>query len=135
MAEAAALRQALTDFVGAERFCKFVQQFRRAGRLRFWQEQEWGRFVADRPEFAVSEDELAVALRVCWLHGAELQPDTVEVIDGHGDYADRYIRAKAADFPCAASSPVWSEGYPFPTRTVGVWFCPACRRAEAAWQQ
>lgn len=135
MAEAVVLRHALADFLGAERFRKFVQQLRRAGRLRYWQEQEWGRFVAHRPEFAVSADELAVALRVCWLHGAELQPDTVEVIDGQVDYTDRYIRAKAAEFPDAASSPVWSQGHPFPTRTVGAWFCPMCRSAEAAWQQ
>jgi hypothetical protein len=135
MADAVALRRALADFLGVERFRKFVQQLRSTCRLRFWQEQEWGRFVAARPEFAIGEDELAVALRVCWLHGLKLQPDTVEVIDGQVEYADWYIRAKVAEFPCAASSPVWSAGCPLPTRSLGVWFCPECRRAEANWQQ
>src|SRR4051812_27000356 len=63
---AAALRQALADFLGAERFRKFVRQLRGAGRLRFWQEQEWGRFVAIRPDFAASGNDLVIALRVCW---------------------------------------------------------------------
>jgi hypothetical protein len=134
MADAAALRRALAAFLGAERFRKFVQQFRSARRLRFWQEQAWGRFVTSYPEFTIGEDELAIVLRVCWLHGAELQPDTVEVIDGNVDYADWYVRAKLAEFPCAASGPVWTEGAPLPTRCVAVWFCPECRRAEATWQ-
>ncbi|MBM4071337.1 MAG: hypothetical protein FJ271_20730 [Planctomycetes bacterium] len=134
MADPAALRGALADFLGAERYRKFVQQFSSAGRLLFWQEQEWVRFVAAQPAFGVGRDDLALALRVCWLHGLELQPDTVEVIDGHVDNAVWYVRAKGAAFPCAASAPVYTEGALFPTRPAAVWFCPDCRKAEAAWR-
>ena len=54
MTEAAAMRLALADFLGDERLRKFVQKFRGAGRLRFWQEQAWAQFAAAHPEFAVS---------------------------------------------------------------------------------
>src|SRR5438046_2361249 len=100
--DAAALRQALAGFMGADRFRKFVQQFGQAGRLRFWQEEVWGRFVAAHPELAVSVDELRVALRVCELHGCELLSDRVEVSRGCIDYAKRYIHARNRLFPRAA---------------------------------
>ena len=44
-------------------------------------------------------EELAVALRICELHGAELLPDTVEVFRGCRDYADWYIQALNRLFP------------------------------------
>jgi hypothetical protein len=134
MADPAALRQALTAFLGAERFRKLIKQFHSAGRLRFWQEQAWSGFVTAHPEFAVTLDELTGVLRICWVHGAELQNDTIQIIDGNVDFADWYVRVKAVEFPCSASS-VWSEGYPLPARSIGVWFCPECRAAETVWQQ
>lgn len=131
VAEVAALRRALADQLGAERFRKFVQQFHSAGRLRFWQEQEWERFVATRSEFAVSENELSVALRVCWLHGEELQRESV--VASHLELTEGYLRAVAAEFPCAG--PVWSRGCPLPSPPVDVWVCPACRVTRTAWIQ
>ena len=63
MAELSALRQALAAFLGDERFRKFVGQGCPDGRLRYWQQQEWGRFSAAHPEFAVSLEEIKLALR------------------------------------------------------------------------
>lgn len=54
MAEAAALRQALAIFLGPERFRKFIQQFRPSKGLRYWQEQEWSRFLNAHPDFAIA---------------------------------------------------------------------------------
>src|SRR5436305_10464151 len=101
MATAAALRQALADFLGEERFRKFVRQGIHRGRLRFWQEQEWARFTAAHPESAVSLEELAVALRICELHGQELLPDTVEVFRGCIDHTQWYGEARQRLFPHA----------------------------------
>jgi hypothetical protein len=72
MVDAVALRRVFGVFLGDERFRKFVHQGFRRGRLRYWQEQEWNRFIAVHPEFAISTEELEVALRVCELHGQEL---------------------------------------------------------------
>jgi hypothetical protein len=63
------LRKALLSFLGDERFRRFVRQGCRRGKLRYWQEQEWGRFTAARPEFAVGPEVLAAALRLGALPG------------------------------------------------------------------
>lgn len=134
MADAWALRRALAEFLGDERFRQFVREGFRRGRLRFWQEQEWGRFVAAHPEFAVGANELAAALRICHLHGLELLPDTVEVFRGNRDYADWYIKARNELFPHAATEPWSTEGAPFEGERTVVWYCPACRNAEVEWR-
>ena len=110
MVEAVALRQALAAFLGDERFRQFVKEGIRRGRLRFWQEQEWDRFATLHPGFAVGLDELALALRICELHGQELLADTVEVFRGCADYADWYIEARNRLFPHAASDSWSTEG-------------------------
>jgi hypothetical protein len=77
----------------------------RGNRLRFWQEQEWERFIAANPEFAVGMDQLAVAIRVCEIHGDELLPVSAKVIHGQVDYADSYEKPRNEQFPHAASQP------------------------------
>src|SRR5688572_1644562 len=87
MPEAPVIRQAFASFLGMDRFRKFIHQGWRRGRLRYWQEQEWMRFTAAHPEFAVSLEELEAVLRVCELHGQELLPDIVKVFHGCLDEA------------------------------------------------
>lgn len=132
--DAAALRLAFADFLGEERFRKFVRQGLRRGRLRFWQEEAWSLFITAHPEFAVSLDELRVALRVCEVHGRELLPGTAKVFHGCRDYADHYIKARNELFPHAMSGPVSTEGAAFTGDSVEVWYCPECRDAEVAWR-
>src|SRR5262249_40986458 len=132
MGNAVAFRKALTAFLGHERYRKFVKQGLSKGQLRFWQEQEWGRFSAAHPEFSLTPEELIVALRVCWLHGDELLPETVEILEGQVHFADDYVRAKATSFPCSGQAGVRYEGCQ--TRKVEGWYCPECRRAEATWR-
>jgi hypothetical protein len=77
MADAAALRRALAAFLG----------------------EEWGRFTAAYPQFVVGLEELAVALRVCELHGEELLPDAPFEFEGHGiSFNSRILRGKASRF-------------------------------------
>jgi hypothetical protein len=101
MADTTALRRALAAFLGEARFRKFVQEGFRRGRLRYWQEREWSRFTDTHAEFAIGLDELAVALRMCEVHGQELLPDTVEVVRGCVDYAEQYMRVHNQLFPHA----------------------------------
>jgi hypothetical protein len=128
MVDAAKLRQALSTFLGADWFRGSVQRLWEKGRLRFWQERVWERFVRAHPEFAVGENERAVALRVCWVHGEELQQDAVDIVE-----SDCYVRPYRAAFPFAASGPVYVEGAPFSHRAATVWFCPQCRKGAAEW--
>lgn len=134
MADAAELRQALAAFLGDAQYRKFVQQGVRRGRLRYWQEEAWGRFAAAHPEMAVGPDELAAALMVCHLHGDPLQPDTAEVFQGCMDLARWYVEARNRLFPLAAQDVVSTEGRPFEGDRVAVLFCPSCRAARAAWE-
>jgi hypothetical protein len=132
--DASSLRRQLALYLGDARFRKFVLQLRRAGRLRYWQEGAWRQFVALHPDCDIPFDALRAALRLCELHGTELTPDTVEVIEGCVDYADYYVRAKVAGFPNAATGPVWTERAPRSAVSGKVWYCPDCRTAEAAWR-
>jgi hypothetical protein len=130
--DVAAFRKVVAASLGNDLYPNFVQQLRRAGRLRYWQERLWSQFVDAHPEFSCSVEELQEVLLVCELHGCELQPDEVEVFDGCIDYSDRYIKAKIWLFPNAATGPVSREGHPLESRTARVWFCAECRAAEAA---
>jgi hypothetical protein len=132
VANAVKLRQTLAHFLGSEQFRKFVQHLNKVKRLRFWQREAWNRFLLVHPEFNVTDEDLIASLRICWLHGSELKLEEVTVIDGHVDYTDSYVRTQAREFPHSALRPVYSEGAPH-SRTVTVWFCSDCRKAEAAW--
>jgi len=128
-----AWRKAFAAFIGADQFRKFVRQFHRTVRLRFWQEQLLDRFFAAQPALRIGPDELKVILRVCELHDTELQPDTVKVIDACVDYADWYVEARVRLFPHAATGSISTEGAPLSTVSYAVWYCPECRRAETTW--
>lgn len=131
--EAVELRKAFARFLGEERFRKFVATGWHRGRLRFWQAQEWDRFCSARPELEASLEELEVALRVCEVHGDELQADEVELSHGCIDYAQDYVGTRNRLFPHAATGPVSTEGAPMQGDRIGVWYCPSCRLAEEKW--
>jgi hypothetical protein len=132
--ESLELRKAFAAFLGDERFRKFVATGWRRGRLRFWQEQEWRRFCAARPEINAGLEELEVALRICHVHGEELQHDEVELFHGCMDYAPDYWEGRNRLFPHASTGPVSTEGRPMQGDGVAVWYCPSCRAAEAKWK-
>jgi hypothetical protein len=151
----ALLRQTLAAYLGVEQYRKFVQQLSYGQRMRYWQETAWRQFVAAHAEWVISEDELRVALRVCWVHGAELLSETVTVGDAESDSAQRLLvtggiflptvvepgsvpghvkyslRTGGESCPCAMSTEViqWTEGCPFPPRPLVVWYCLDCRQA------
>lgn len=103
------LRKALTAFLGEDRFRKFIA----AGLpLRYWQEREWQRFCSAHPEFAVDRAEMEAAIRICHVHGDELQPDEAELFNGCFDYGQEYIETRNRLFPHAATEPVPTEGMP-----------------------
>jgi hypothetical protein len=133
--EAIELRKAFAAFLGDERFRKFVATGWRRGRLRFWQEQEWRRFCAARPEINAGFEELGLALRICEVHGDELQADEVELFHGCIDYAQDYIETRNRLFPHAATGPVSTEGATMQGDRIGVWYCPSCRTAEDKWSR
>jgi len=155
--DVALLRQALASFLGDERYWKFVKNLNCEG-MRYWMEVAWGRFVSLHPEWAISEPELRVALRVCWMHGVELVPETVKVVKWDAEVSrhffttggyclptvaepgeePRYIvyngPASGELSPCARSTALirWTEGCPFPPRTMVVWYCSECRRVHGS---
>jgi hypothetical protein len=102
--------------------------------MLYWQEQEWAHFTAAHPEMAVNLGFLEAALRVCHLHGDELQPDSVEVFHGCMDLSPTYVEVRNRLFPHAALDLVSTEGRPLDADQADVWFCPTCRKAAAEWR-
>ena len=126
MADTKDLRCALTSFLGEDRFRQFVAQGL-TPRMRYWQEKEWERFCSAHPEFAVSLEELEVALRICEVHGLELQPDTAALFHGHLTYGPDPDRVRL--YPHAANLPIATGGRPAKEFSTAVWYCQACRVA------
>src|SRR2546423_1554538 len=122
------LRRALSAYLGAEQFRKFVAQGLRNGRLRYWQEECWKRFIESNPNFATCFEDLPAAIRICELHGGDLMPDTLPVTHGCLDYTQEFTNAMSKSFPNAAIWPVM-VGTDFLGDTIDVWYCTACRTA------
>jgi hypothetical protein len=129
MADAKSLRTRLEQFLGEAQYHKFVECGVYKGRLAFWQEQAWEKFVAAHPEFAVSVDELASALRVCHLHRDELLAGLGGPFRGSRDDAPAYWDALSL-FPNARSGLVSIAGT---LNDLEVFYCPTCRRVEIEW--
>jgi len=131
--EAAELRRAFAQFLGDERFRKFVRTGWQRGRLRYWQEQEWRRFTSLRPDLAVPLAKLEIALRICELHGDELQSGEAQLFHGCIDYTTTYLDQRNRLFPHAENDLVSTEGRPMQGDRIVVWFCPSCRKAKERW--
>lgn len=168
--DVALFRQALASFLGDEQYWKFVKHLNTRkppdfgqlrywpGPMRYWQEVAWGRFVSAHPEWAISEHELRVALRICWVHWVDLLPETVEVVSLDHEVLRQYFVTGGYYFPTVAdpggvphhilyygpagselapyarstSVVQWTEGCPFPPCIMDVWYCPECRRIYAS---
>ncbi|ALN57355.1 hypothetical protein GLE_2005 [Lysobacter enzymogenes] len=131
--DAAALRDALEDFLGAARFAKF----KAAGfepRMFYWQEREWDRFVEAHPQFAPAQPELAALLRFCLLHRQDLLPDRIEVVHATVYYVRDEAEPSATRFPHSGLGPYYTQGAPHPDPTHAVWYCPTCRELALAAQ-
>lgn len=125
------LRARLREFVGGEHYQKYVERAG-MGRLQWWQEREWARFVAQYPEFVVSSTHLLRILQICPLHGTSLQADRIAVRPVEAD--DRYFEgAMLLDFPLAHSGWIASHRMVWVDDQQDVLFCSDCRAAEAAW--
>lgn len=121
----------LREFVGEDRYEKYI---RRAGmgRLQWWQEREWARFVTEHPEFVVSSTHLLRILQICPMHGTSLQSERITVRPAPAD--DSYFEAaQQVDFPFAKSGWVSSHRIGWVDEQQDVLFCPDCRRVEADW--
>jgi hypothetical protein len=125
------LRKALVDFLGEDRFAKFVRQGIRP-RLKFWQEKEWDAFNAANPDMAPNLDDLEIALRFCEVHRQELQPCSVETFDGCIVLGQDYLQARATLFPYAAVDRVMVPAGT--AQHIPSWYCPMCRTKAAEWR-
>lgn len=130
----AMVRQALRAYLGEARYRRLVEQGSRRGRLRYWQEREWQRFMAAHPEFAAGLDVLEAALNVCHLHGDELRPDTVPLLQGCIDPAPGFVETSRRLFPNAALGTVSTEGRAVDADRAEVRYCPSCRQVAAEWR-
>lgn len=132
MTDIVSLRLAFRQFLGPERFRKFVKTGCEP-RLLYWQEVEWAKFVEAHPQFDCPLTELQVVLRICEIHENELLPDKAEIFHGNIDLSPTYTRIHNDLFPHAAQDPISTEGTPCSKSVATVWYCPNCRNARDQW--
>ena len=121
------LRQALASFLGEERFRKFVRVGIRP-RMKFWQEQELELFFSANPELSRDPEDLARALRLCEVHGVDLEPTKVRTTEACLLLSPSYLSARAELFPHACLDEVMVP--PGSPKEKSEWFCPQCRLAS-----
>jgi hypothetical protein len=135
--EATAFRRSFAAFAGPERYRQFLRALNREGRWRgrflFWQEELLERFAASASVGDVEFEQIESLLRVCELHGDELERDPEGLSQRCRGALTDYTRAQAAWFPNTDCGPV-VMGRRFENFRLGLWFCPACRAAEAEWE-
>ena len=101
------LRTAFRRFAGEARFRKFVRAVSQAGpkkgRLFYWQERLWNKFVSTVPEASKTQDEILRAFSICDLHGCELQLAESSESPAEVRETPEYAEAFQALFPLAVS--------------------------------
>ncbi len=133
-------RARFKEYTGTETYTKFVkalhQTQRKDSQLRFWQLDLWQSFICDNPEFELSEETLAEALRICELHEEDLVPKRISVFHGCIDYNPEYLEDMATRFPHATMEEIMVS--PVHTgSTCKIWVCPTCDeiRNASKWKQ
>ncbi len=127
------LRTALADFLGADRFTKFV----RAGigaRMFYWQERELERFREANPDFKFNLSDLVDALRICEIHQMDLLPCKVEVFRCCLNWSNNYLNEKKSKFPNAAIDMIMVSD-DFQESHLDSWYCPKCREIADKWRR
>ena len=134
---AAELRQRLESIAGGDRYREFLRSLnsrcRWHKRFLFWQES----LLAKAGVVAASATELFECteplLRVCELHGAELQPDHEALAQRCRGALSKYTLAQIRSFPNTDCGPL-HQGEPLENFRHGLWFCSECRAAEALYR-
>ncbi len=139
--------RAFMAFAGEGRFRAFVRALNTAPasllRLRYWQAELWARFTRADPRWPADFASVREVFRACEVHAAELLRDTVLAPAGQIQW--RETQSPDLGFPDSPREfaelpyPGWGvdpTAYPpsYPTKLVGLWYCPVCRELRAAWE-
>ena len=127
MPDLKSLRLAFSEFLGDDRYRKFISQGFKP-HLRYWQEKEWHNFVSANPEFDIPLADLEVALRICEIHGLDLQSEKAVLFHGSIDYAPDFPD-RSNHYPHAADRLISTEGLSPENFPTVVWYCSECRTA------
>src|SRR5262245_41126742 len=134
--DASEFRATFASFAGPDRYRQFVRALNGEGRWRgrfmYWQEELLARFAASIPSANVVFERVEPLLRICELHEVELVADSKAPSRRCRGAVTDYTRAQVERFPNIDCGPV-VMGHRFENFRLGLWFCPACRAAEAKW--
>src|SRR5437773_1006300 len=127
--KAAEFRRSFATFAGPERYRQFLRALNHEGRWRgrflFWQEELMERFAASALVSDVAFERTEPLLRVCELHGDELEPDLEALSQRCRGAVTDYTRAQFERFPNTDCGPL-VLGQRFDNFRRGLWYCPAC---------
>ncbi|KAF0179072.1 MAG: hypothetical protein FD161_1565 [Limisphaerales bacterium] len=120
--DATEIRGSFREFVGADRYRKFVRSInrgcRRKGRLFFWQEELWHKFVTNGRGAPTGEETVMDIFRICDVHDCNLttllrNDPPLEIRD-----TPEYDQAFETNFPFASG---------------GDLICAVCRSERSRW--
>ena len=117
-------RAAFRLHLGDEKYRVFLKHS--SGRRHAWQEEMLGEFFESHPEHRLSDDQLEGALRICEIHGVDLQSEKAKVSFGCPDYTLEYLDDRDRLFPHAGLEPIEDTGDVDTT----IWYCSECRAVQ-----
>jgi ribosomal protein L37AE/L43A len=128
-------RRLLSEALGARNYLRLLDYLNRSGRRRrrflYWQEQLLEP-LRDRPILGpATYDQIESSLRVCPLHGTELESDLDGVSISPGGAVSDWTHIQSEWFPHTDCGPVETGTQARGER--GVWFCRVCRSLLASW--
>ena len=138
MVDPAEIRYAFHDFVGAERYRKFVSMVPSTAdgnRLKFWQERAWESFTTEHPQLTLDFAGIVDLFRICHLHGNPLTQRLVPVQHGCVDFAPEYWQTRNELHPCSPMPFISTEGRDIAETELPIWFCTECEQIELSRQR
>ncbi len=104
-------------------------------RLSPLQEDIWNRFVRKSGQDLPVDFEYVFRLfSICPVHNVPLETDTVPIAYGLCRFPDGYTRSQMNAFPLAKDV-LYGGCIPQPERERKLFYCPACREAQAKWRE
>lgn len=132
--DAQEFRSKLRAFLGEDEYRKLIVYFREKQRMRFYHEKQLAKFINANPQFSLSPSELQVALRVCEIHGDELQWGEANVFQERMDRVQNFMRSRGQLFPHCGTVIVVQEALAIQLMSTQLWLCPTCRKASEEWE-
>lgn len=127
-------RADLKEFLGPEKYRRFISALHGRTKFRYWQEGVWQEYLRVHPKYNYPVSTIAEFLNICHLHECEFLTELAPVFRHISDTPDRW-RIGSMDWPYAYPSPVYVGEKYSPETRVEIEYCPRCREVLEEYLQ